>query len=283
MTSEEHLVPLPDGRQLAGSTYGPAGGRPVLFIAGAATGKTMRFGADGLAALGVRLITMDRPGMGSSTDDASRDIVTTAEDYRYFVRSVLGNAGGGLPIVANSQGSVFGLAAALAGWVSRLVLVSPADEVAHPPIRQMLPSHAAALAELVETDPAAASDILAKFGPQEMEQMVLGSASGDDRRIYGSPEFLDMYRRSLQEGFANSGAGYVRDTLMAMRSWGLPLAALECPVDLLVGANDLGHSPDRAEVLTRRIPTASRKIVAGEGGALLWSHAETVLRQALAD
>lgn len=282
MAIDEHLVTSADGRQLAGSSYGPSDGQPVLFIAGAATGKTMMFGDGRLASLGVRLITMDRPGMGSSAEDTSRDILTTAEDYRVFVRSVLGDAGVGLPIVANSQGSVFGLAIASAGWASKLVLVSPADEVAHPLIRPMLPSHAAALAELVETDPAAAADLLAKFGPREMEQMVLGSASDDDRRVYGSPEFLDMYRRSLQEGFANNGAGYVRDTLIAMGSWGLPLAAIECPVDILVGANDLGHSPDRAEVLTRRIPTASRKIVAGVGGALLWSHAETVLRHALA-
>lgn len=283
MTSDEHLVVLADGRQLAGTSYGAADGQPVLFIAGAATGKAMMFGEAGLASLGVRLITMDRPGMGSSGDDTSRDILTTAEDYRIFVRSVLGNAGVGLPVVANSQGSVFGLATALAGWVSRLVLVSPADEVAHPPIRKMLPSHAAGLAELVETDPAAAADLLGKFGPHEMEQMVLGSASDDDRRIYGSPEFVDIYRRSLQEGFANDGAGYVRDTLIAMGSWGLPLAAIECPVDILVGANDVGHSPDRAEVLTRRIPKATRKVVAGAGGALLWSHAEMVLHHALAD
>lgn len=241
----------------------------------------MRFGLDALEVLGVRLITMDRPGMGGSSEHIKRDVWSTARDYQSFVSYVLGDDRP-LPVVANSQGGIFGVAAAAAGWVSRLVLVSPADEVADPRIRRLLAPHAAALAELVETNPIEAASLFARFGPREMEQMVLGSASDQDRSVYGSRDFVDVYRRSLQEGFANDGAGYVRDTLLAMGRWDLSLAAIKRPVDILVGAKDFGHSPDQSETLASRIPTASRKLIAGAGGALLWTHAEMVLRHALA-
>lgn len=282
MSVREHLLPLPDGRQLTGTSSGPEGGRPVLFVAGAATGKTMRFGLDALGVLGVRLITMDRPGMEGSSDHIMRDVWSTAQDYQSFVNYVLGEDRP-VPVVANSQGGIFGVAAAATGWASRLVLVSPADEVADPRIRGLLAPHAAALAELVETDPAEAASLFASFGPREMEQMILESASDEDRRVYSSRDFVDMYRRALEEGFANDGAGYVRDTLLAMGRWDLPLGAIKRPVDILVGAKDLGHSPDQSETLASRIPTANRKLIAGAGGALLWTHAEMVLRHALAD
>ena len=283
MNDRPLMVPLRDGRQLTGFSFGPADGRPVLFVAGAGTGKSMRFGTRELAALGVRLITMDRPGMGSSTEHTTRDVQTTAEDYRLFLSSVLGEDTTRIPVVANSQGSVFGLAAAVAGWASPLVLVSPADEVAHPPVKEMLAPHAAALADLVTADPVAATELLSEFNQDGMEQMVVGSASDVDRRFYTSPAFLDMYRRSLQEGFANAGVGYVRDTFLAMSRWDLPLTDIQCQVRVLVGADDTAHSPDRGENLTSRIPTAKRELIAGTGGALLWTHGELVLRHALTE
>jgi pimeloyl-ACP methyl ester carboxylesterase len=179
--------------------------------------------------------------------------------------------------VANSQGSVFGLAAALDGWVARLVLVPPADEVAFPTIRALLPPDAVQLSELASTDPQAAERLLGGFDAERMEQMVLGGAGMQDRAVYTSPEFLAMYRRALREGFANGGAGYVRDTLIAMRPWGLPLGDTRCPVDVLFGEQDAGHSPDSAATLTRRIAGARRQLFPDAGGALLWSHAHDVL------
>src|SRR5690554_2659545 len=150
-----------DGRVLSGLSFGPPTGDPLLFIAGAATGKSMHFGADFLHDMNVRLLTMDRPGMGDSTFHGERTLASTEGDYRSFVESALGSSGISIPVVANSQGSVFGLAAASAGWASRLVLVSPADESAHPEIREMLPPEATRLSDLAQASPSDAERILA--------------------------------------------------------------------------------------------------------------------------
>jgi len=272
-----HTVPVGD-RRVAGRDYGPRDGRPVLFIAGAASGSSMSFATEHmLHDAGIRLLTMDRPGMGDSTTDPTRTLASTVRDYRRYVEHVVGAARLPVPVVANSQGSVFGLAAALGGWVSRLVLVSPADEVAFPAIRALLPSEAVQLSELASSDPRAAERILAGFDADKMERLVLDGSGPQDRTAYSSPAFLVMYRRALREGFADAGAGYVRDTLLAMQPWDLPLDDVRCRVDVLFGAQDTGHSPDQAATLTRRIAGARRELFPDAGGALLWTHAPDVL------
>ncbi|SFO23278.1 Pimeloyl-ACP methyl ester carboxylesterase [Pseudonocardia ammonioxydans] len=269
------------GRVLTGASFGPVDGTPVLFVAGAATGRSMSFGREHLAATGVRLLTMDRPGMGGSSFDPERTVGSTAADYRDVVCGVLGAGMDAVPVVANSQGAVFGLAAALDGWVSSLTLVSPADEVAHPGIRPLLPREAGALADLALHAPEQARAVLGSFTPEAMEQMVLAGAGERDRDLYTSAEFLATYRDALREGFANNGAAYVQDTLLAMRPWGLDLSAVRCGVTVLFGAEDAGHSPDHGAILAARIPGARREVIAEAGGGLLWTHAGLVLDRVL--
>ncbi|MBM7503907.1 alpha/beta fold hydrolase [Agromyces aurantiacus] len=271
----------PSGRTLAGAAYGPVDGTPVLFVAGAATGKAMRFGDDQLGRRSVRLLCLDRPGMGDSDPDPERTVASTAEDYRVFASAALGAAAPSLPVVANSQGSVFGLEIAARGWASSLTLVSPADEVAHPAIHRMLPAQVAELVDLVRDDPDAARGVFAAFTAEAMEQMVLTGSPERDRAVYEDPAFAAVYRAALAEGFANGGAGYVADTMMAMSPWSVDPGAVTCPVAVLFGADDRSHSPDLGETLAGRIPGSSRRVLPGEGGSLLWTRADLVLDVAL--
>ncbi|WP_188523270.1 alpha/beta fold hydrolase [Isoptericola cucumis] len=273
----DHVVVLPDGRRLAGKSFGPLDGRPVLFVAGAGTGRSMSFGGGLLDAMRVRLVTMDRPGMGGSDVEQERSPSSTARDYRDFLHGVLGEPVDDVPVVANSQGALFGLAAAVQGWARSCVLVSPMDEVAHPAVRGQLPPEALDLPDLVRDDPDRARDVLAGFTAEAMEQMVVGGSSEEDREVYTEPEFLAVYRTALEEGFAGSGVGYVQDTMMAMSPWGLGLEAIAEPVHVFYGEGDRTHSPDHGETLASRIPGARRVIVRGAGGALLWTHSRMVL------
>jgi len=256
---------------------GPAAGRPVLFIAGAGTGKSMAFGDDVLHELGVRLLCADRPGMGGSTPDPRRTANSTAADYAAFVAAVLDGSGCPIPVVANSQGSVFGLEMAAAGRASTLALVSPADEVAHPRVRERLPAHTGGLVDLVNSDPSAAADLLHGFTAMDMERLVLDSASSRDRAVYTDTAFAGRFRTALAEGFAGDGSGYQTDTLIAMSRWDVDFGTIRTPTTIFFGSDDAAHSPDQGEFLASRIPTARRRIVPQAGGSLLWTHARQVL------
>ncbi|MFE6357738.1 alpha/beta fold hydrolase [Streptomyces rochei] len=270
---------LPDGRLLGWAEWGPPDGVPVLFCPGAATSRRLGFGAGVVEALGVRLVSVDRPGLGASTPHPGRTFADFAADMRALcdLREL-----GRPAVVGNSQGAPFALACAEAGVARALALVSAADEVAAPDFAALLPAELRALTERAVRDPSGAEEFFAGFDADAMWSMVMGGSPDRDLAVYRDPDFSAAYRRALAEGFAQgAAAGYARDTVLAMSRWPFALDAVTVPVDIWYGEQDTGHSPDNGALLATRIPGARRHVVPGIGGALLWTHAEPVLTSLL--
>ncbi|MFV2175765.1 alpha/beta fold hydrolase [Actinomadura sp. LOL_016] len=271
-------VRLGDGRSLGWAEWGPPDGVPVLLSPGAATSRRLGFGADAVDALGIRLVSIDRPGLGVSTPAPGRTFAGFADD----VRGLAALRGlGRPPMVGNSQGAPFALACAAAGVVSGLAVVSGADEVAAPRFAAALPADLRGLVDDAVSDPARAEARLATLGADAMWSMVMGGSPDCDLAVYQEPGFAAAYRRALEEGFAQGSGGYARDTVLAMGRWPFDLAEITVPVDVWYGERDTGHSPDNGAFLATRIPGAHRHVVPGIGGALLWTHAEPILARLL--
>ncbi|MFJ5675849.1 alpha/beta fold hydrolase [Streptomyces sp. NPDC093097] len=113
---------LPDGRLLGWSEWGPEDGAAVLFCPGAATSRRLGCGRDALAARHLRLVSVDRPGLGASTPHPGRTFADFAADIRYFAAQ---RGLGRPPVIGNSQGAPFALACAEAGVVSAVALGVP--------------------------------------------------------------------------------------------------------------------------------------------------------------
>ena len=140
---------LADGRRLAWAEWGSPRGTPVVLCPGAAISRHLGISARAVAALGVRLISVDRPGLGASTPAPGRTLADFAADVGELVEL----RGLGRPaLIGNSQGAPFALACAAAGIARALVLVSASDEVAAPEFRNALPPHLRDLLDLVATD-----------------------------------------------------------------------------------------------------------------------------------
>ncbi|MFB7531336.1 alpha/beta fold hydrolase [Streptomyces sp. NPDC056178] len=266
---------LPGGRQLGWAEWGPVNGVPVLLSPGAATSRHLGFGHDVAAGLGVRLISLDRPGLGASSPLPGRTFGDFADDIRAFAAL----RGLDRPLmVGNSQGAPFALACAAAGVVGALAVVAGADEVAAPWFADALPDDLRGLVDLAVSDPAAAEKVFAGFTAQAMWDMVMSGSPECDLAVYRQPAFAAAYRRALDEAFAQgAAAGYARDTVLAMGRWDIELSDIAVPVDLWYGEKDTSHSPDRGAGLAARIPGAVRHMVRDAGGAVLWTHAEQVL------
>jgi pimeloyl-ACP methyl ester carboxylesterase len=126
---------LPDGRRLGWAQWGPRDGVPVLFFSGAAMGRSLSFGADALARLRVRLISVDRPGLGASDPAPGRTLDDWVTDVRHLVSALE------LPefkLVGFSQGAVFAPACAAAGLPSALAVVSGQDDLHDPTLAHLL-------------------------------------------------------------------------------------------------------------------------------------------------
>ncbi|MFE1173523.1 alpha/beta fold hydrolase [Streptomyces sp. NPDC058773] len=265
---------LPDGRLLGWAEWGPWDGVPVLLCPGAATSRWLGFGAGVVEALGVRLVSVDRPGLGASTPAPDRTFADFTRDMRQFC--VL--RGLGRPVVVgNSQGAPFALACAAEGVTSALAVVSGADEVAAPEFASVLNADLRGLVERTACDPARAEEFFGGFTAEAMWDMVMAGSPGCDLAVYQDPDFAARYRRALDEGFARGAAGYARDTVLAMRQWPFALDEIAVPVDIWYGERDTSHSPDNGALLAARVPGAHHHVVPGVGGALLWTHAQSIL------
>lgn len=266
---------LPDGRRLGWAEWGPPDGRPVVFCPGAGWGRWLGFGADVVTELGVRLISVERPGLGVSTPAPGRTLLDWADD--------IGRLGLTDPaLVGFSQGAPFALACAARAVGSAVAIVSGGDELAHPGLT--LPSEVRRLVDRVTADPVEAEAEFAGFGSAEtLWRMSVETSPEVDRKIYRQPQFDEMFRRTLAAGFAQGSAGYARDTVLHLSPWPFRVEDLDCPVYLWYGEHDTNptHSPDHGRTLARRIPKAVRHHVADAGGALLWTHADRILRDLL--
>lgn len=273
---------LPEGREIAWTEWGPEHGLPVLFCPGAGTSSALGFGAAVLDALGVRLIALDRPGLGGSDPDPTRTLTSWADDVRALIAERALHAP---RIIGFSQGAPFALACAAAGLVTHAAIVSGSDELASPHVRAALVPDVSAMVERVLRDPRSAETFFSQMSASTMRNMVLTMSSDIDRKVYEDPAFDTAFTRALEEGFSQGAAGYARDTILAMSPWPFDLARIEVPVDLWYGALDTSpvHSPDFGRSLAARIPTAQWHLLPDAGGALLWTHAERILRSLLAD
>lgn len=272
---------LPDGRALAWAEWGPEDGTPVLLCPGAATSRSLGFGGEVVDQLGIRLISVDRPGLGASDPAPGRTLDDWAQDVRHLAAA---RGLSSMAVVGYSQGAPFALACAAAGIVTGAAVVAGTDELANPVFQETLTPEVRRMVTSVAADPAGAEAFFRGFGRAEaLWELVLAVSSDEDRSVYTEPEFARAYRGAMAEAFAQGPDGYARDTVLAMSRWPFDPAAITIPVDLWYGARDTStvHSPDLGATLARRIPSARRHVLPDAGGALLWTHAEVVLRALL--
>lgn len=269
---------LSDGRLLGWAEWGPKDGVPVLLCPGAATSRWLGFGPGAVETLGVRLVSVDRPGLGASTPAPGR----TFSDFAGDMRQLCALRGLGRPaVVGNSQGAPFALACAVEGLASALAVVSGADEVARPGFASRLNADLRGLVELTERDPAGAEESFARFTAEAMWDMVMAGSPECDLAVYQDPAFGAAYRRALDEGFAQGAAGYARDAVLAMGRWPFALDEITVPVEIWYGERDTSHSPDNGALLAARMPGALHILALEVGGAVLWTHAERILTSLL--
>jgi pimeloyl-ACP methyl ester carboxylesterase len=132
--------------------------------------------------------------------------------------------------------------------------------------------------ELAQADPSAAEAMFRGMTPAMLVEMVDGSPEVD-LAVYRHPAFAAAFAAAVHEAFVRGPDGFARDTLLAMQRWPFDLAAIRVPVHLWYGGLDTSpfHSPDHGATLARRIPGATRTVIEGSAGAILWTHGAEIL------
>lgn len=275
--SSTHSLPIAGSRRVGWAEWGPSQGRPVLFCAGAGLSSSLGFGAEVLDELWVRLVCVDRAGLGRSDPDPDKSLESYAQD----VAAVLESQGIERPgVVGYSQGAPFAVALASANLASALALVAGTDELAHPHLRPWLPPEVAGLIDAVAADRAGFEASAApEVDAEGLWSRILSMSSPGDRALFEAPPLAGALRESLAEGFARGPQGYVRDLVLASSPWATPPERVEVPVHLWYGELDASpvHSPDFGLTLSGRFPNATLHALPDEGSALLWTRSREIL------
>lgn len=239
------------------------------------------FGSEHLEELGIRLVSMDRPGLGLSDPHPEKTLASWADDIRQLISSCDLRD---VAAVGFSQGAPFALALAGHGLVRALAIVSGPDELAHPNFSSQLHADVARIIKAIENDPAGFEKHFSGIATADgLWQLIIGMSAECDRQLYMEDAFGCAFERSLQEGFSQGAAAYARDLVNAMARWPFSLEEIAVPVSLWYGRADTStvHSPDFGSTLAKRLPNASLHVFESEGGSLLWTRSREILEHLL--
>src|ERR1700679_1664940 len=77
----DHRMRLPDGRWLSYADYGDPQGRPIMsFHGGVSSRLDIRFASEFCKEEGIRVISVDRPGVGGADHHPSRQVIDWPDD-----------------------------------------------------------------------------------------------------------------------------------------------------------------------------------------------------------
>jgi pimeloyl-ACP methyl ester carboxylesterase len=288
MLRSDLQVELPDGSKVGYAEVGDPDGPPVLHLHGTPGSRLeVCFPAARQAAqeFGVRLIGVDRPGMGLSTFRRF-----SIADYPRMVRDFADALGlGQFAITGVSGGGKYlcGCAWQLADRITRAALVSSTcsfdlpgakatanreDRLVYPVARWMpwlLRLLLGKFTRDARRDPTALFSVLPKLGPADQE-------------ILAGEDFRRVFARDLAEAFRQGGRGLALDYTLEARPWGVPLSQIRVPIEIWHGEDDRLVSPQASRILASVLPDATTHFVPGAGHLLDASdHAKDVLRSVL--
>jgi len=269
----EGALRLRGGRRLGYAEFGPAGGRPLLWFHG--TPGARRQIAQQARTLaherGVRIVCVERPGVGESTPHVYGKLIEFAADVEELCDAlgierfgIAGLSGGGpYALACAHEMPVRVVAAAVLGGVAPTVgpdsvrgganglirTFSPWMRRARQPVGGLLRG----LVRLLEPLADHAVDLFAR-------QMPPG-----DQRVFEDPLVRRMFVEDILLGSRRNMQAICLDVVLFGRHWGFTLADIEVPVHLWYGDADIIVPVHHGEHLAERIPKAKLSIRPGEG------------------
>lgn len=285
------LRTLPDGRVIAFDDVGDPDGIPVLFVHGTPDSRRTRHPDDRLAtAAGIRLIAVDRPGIGGSSAHRTGTIGSFADDVRHLLDSL------GIDrcrVLAWSGGTTYGLgvAARFPDRVERVVITAglvPFEAYAEPGILDRADGGRWMVAELgAELGPAGlAEEALPHLAPHPCdldlarEFVIEGADPLRRRELESVPGAVDVLAAGVFDAVRQGTDGLRRDLELQVEAPDVDWSDVACPVDLVYGERDTTTPVAFGRWWAHRLRWAELTVVEGAGHLVALTHWSDLLRRA---
>ncbi len=254
---------LEDGRELGYAEFGPSTGRPILWFHGTPGACRQVAPATRRASWerNVRLIAVERPGIGSSTPHAYGAVVEFAHDIGQLTRAlgidrfcVVGLSGGGPYTLACAHEMPDRVVAvAVLGGVAPsvgpeapeggAVSITPSVGPALVALRKPLGVGMRGLVQVLQPLADPATDLFLRLLPP------------GDAEVFSDPATRRMFHEDLIHGSRSWMEALFLDVGLFGKSWGFELRNVAVPVHLFYGDADnvvpLAHGEHMAAILPR--------------------------------
>ena len=268
---ETRTVATTDGRQLA---YLEAGDpqRPLVIHnhGGPSSRLEARLLASSASKSGLRLVCVDRPGMGQSSPQKSRsyagwasDLVTIAAALGYREFGVTGWSEGGPwalaaaayidPLRLRHVSSIAGGSYGAFGDNWAADYLSRADAMGGNLLLRFKPGFRLMYAAL---------GLAARRFRKSFVRQIEKAVNDYDRNILSEPVFETAFGESCAECFAQGSDGLVGDSELLYRNWAFDVTTIERPVHMWQGTDD------------RLVPAIINKTVADRMPGAVWHEVE---------
>lgn len=268
----EGSVAVRDERRLSFAEYGVPRGQAIIWMHGTPGGRRQipleaRQYAE---ANGVRIVGVDRPGIGSSTPHLYSDVLDWTGDLELLLDTLavdtcrlIGLSGGGpyvlaagaaLPDRVHGVGVLGGVIptrgedAAEGGLMQLAVMAAPLLTAARVPLGAALTQGI----RLVRPLAGPALDLYAALQPP------------GDRKLLSRPEFKAMFLDDLLNGSRFQTSAPLADLVLFTRDWGFRAADVQVPVRWWHGADDHIVPFRHGRHLVDRLPDATLTAIDGE-------------------
>lgn len=273
-----------DGRRLAFCQSGDPNGRPVFFLHGFPGTRLFRHPDDALtASLGIRLITIDRPGFGLSDGAPGRTLLDWAADVSALA-DVLNIER--FAVAGHSAGGAYAAACAykMPHRLTKTAIVAGFPPLSDPHELAQLALPLRRIYRMAQHVPRCVKLLLrvvwwlnGRCGQQRFIRGFLKSMPAPDRAIFNAPEFMEMLAANVEELQVSGSDGYAEELSLLARPWGFRLHDITAPVDLWWGEAETHLPVQIAHNMARELPQASLHIVPGAAHYVILSHWQTIL------
>jgi pimeloyl-ACP methyl ester carboxylesterase len=266
---------LPDGRRLGYDEYGSSDGKLLFYFHGSPSSRvesSLYISEELLLSLNVRLIAIDRPGMGLSDFQSNRRILDWSQNIIALANHLDIER---FSILAYSLGGPYGLACgfAIPQRLHKVGIVSGAALFTEPELIKNINVGTRRFLTMPRDRPLLSRlffgivlGIMPRIAPKKFISQANSLLPKPDREIvFNDPEFqkgfLNMVREAMKQG--TRGAHY--ESVLTVMDWGFRLQDIQMPVMLWHGEADQNIPVEMARYAATVIPKCDAKFFPNEG------------------
>ena len=243
MSKRNQQFHLSDGRRLGYDERGAPDGKPVFYLHGSPSSRLeskLYLSEDLLQSSGVRLIAVDRPGMGLSDFQPNRRLLDFPNDVLALADHLKIER---FAILAYSLGGIHGLACAFAipERLTQVGIVSGAALFTEPELMTNINEGTRKYLALPRDNPFAARLFLGmmagmiRFTPKLMTASAASNLPAPDRPIAADSKFQAGFVYMLREALRNGTRGALHESLLSITDYGFRLQDIQLPMMLWHG------------------------------------------------